>query len=142
MTSDQIKKIQKILSEKKQLLKQGIQSMSKDALTQSQRDSTGESSGYTYHMADVATDNYDRDFAMEMVTSEQRLVWEIEEALQRIRDKSYGICEKCSKKIAYKRLEAVPYARCCLSCQSQEEGPRRALRPQKTQKKKIAKKKK
>jgi len=63
------------------------------------------------HMADAGTDNYDRDFALGMLSSEQDATYEIEEALNRIRDGTYGICELTGRRIPEARLEAVPWTR-------------------------------
>ena len=129
MKGIQQKKFEKILKERKIIIQEGIQSITKDTLSRSQRDSTGELSGYTYHMADVASDNYDREFMLEMMSNEQREIWEIDEALQRLRERNFGICQTCGKKIAQKRLEAIPQTRYCLPCQLTQETPK-AKRPQ------------
>ena len=66
---------------------------------------------FSSHMADAATDNYDRDFALGMVSSEQDSLYEIEQALERIRSRTYGICELTGKPIEPARLEAIPWTR-------------------------------
>ena len=63
------------------------------------------------HMADAGTDEYDRDFALGILSSEQDAVYEIEQALDRIRDGTYGICELTGKRIPEARLEAIPWTR-------------------------------
>ena len=63
------------------------------------------------HMADAGTDEYDRDFALGILSSDQDAVYEIEQALDRIRDGTYGICELTGKKIPAARLEAIPWTR-------------------------------
>jgi DnaK suppressor protein len=63
------------------------------------------------HMADAGTDEYDRDFALGMLSSEQDAVYEIEQALDRIRNGTYGVCELTGKRIPEARLEAVPWTR-------------------------------
>ena len=65
----------------------------------------------TDHMADAGTDSYDRDFALSMISSEQNALFEIEEALNRIKTGRYGICEATAKKIDPQRLEAIPWTR-------------------------------
>jgi RNA polymerase-binding transcription factor DksA len=74
-------------------------------------DAKGESPSFSTHMADAGTDNYDQDFALSMLSSEQDAVYEIEQALERIRDGTYGICQLSGKKIDERRLEAVPWTR-------------------------------
>jgi len=93
----------------------------KDTLNQSQRDASGDLSGYSFHMADVATDNYDREFSLDIASTEQKVLNEIEAALQKIEDGTYGKCEMCDSKISVERLKAVPYARLCVQCKQEEE---------------------
>lgn len=121
MTKQELAKFKTLLLEKKEKLLKEIGHISKDTLAKSQRDATGELSGYTFHMADVATDNYDREFGLGLASNEQKVVWEIDEAIGRINDKTFGSCLSCGKKIAKKRLTAIPYTRFCVNCQEQEE---------------------
>jgi DnaK suppressor protein len=66
---------------------------------------------FSTHMADAGTDTYDRDFALGMLSSEQDAVYEIDAALERIREGTYGICELTGKPIEAARLEAIPWTR-------------------------------
>jgi len=66
------------------------------------------------HMADIGTDNYDRDFTLGLVDSERKLIMEIDRALDRIENGKYGICEGSGKPIPKARLEAIPWARYCV----------------------------
>jgi len=75
------------------------------------RDALEEQPTFSSHMADAATDTYDRDFALGMLSSRQDAVYEIDEAIERIRDGSYGICELTGKPIEERRLEAIPWTR-------------------------------
>jgi RNA polymerase-binding protein DksA len=95
--------------------------LEKDSLNLSQRDASGDLSGYSYHIADMATDNFDREFNLDLASSEQQRLNEIDDALRKIGEGLYGICENCSKPISQKRLIAVPYTRLCIKCQSEEE---------------------
>jgi DnaK suppressor protein len=74
-------------------------------------DADDETPTYSLHMADAATDNYDRDFALSMLSAEQNAIYEIEQALQRIQDGTYGRCEMTGKVISPERLEAIPWTR-------------------------------
>jgi DnaK suppressor protein len=98
-----------------------IREISEDALMKSQKDMSGDISGYTIHMADVATDSYERDFNLGLVSNERKIIFEIDDALKRIEDKKYGVCECCKKNIAIKRLKAIPYAKNCKKCQEKLE---------------------
>lgn len=99
--------------------------LEKDSLNLSQRDASGDLSGYSFHIADMATDNFDREFNLDLASNEQQMLNEIDDALRRVNEGTFGICETCSKVISQKRLLAVPYARFCLKCQSEEEKKRR-----------------
>jgi len=66
-------------------------------------------SGHVLHMADVATDMYDREFALGLASNEREVLQKIEEALKRIEDKTYGICLGTGKPISQARLKALPY---------------------------------
>ncbi|MDP8248233.1 MAG: hypothetical protein P9M00_08865 [Candidatus Tritonobacter lacicola] len=83
----------------------------KTALYHSQKDSSGDLSGYGIHQADSATDAFDIDFSLGLATSSQEILHEIDEALERIDNGTYGFSELSGKFIGKKRLNAVPHAR-------------------------------
>ena len=85
------------------------------------RDSSGDLSGYSFHMADAGTDAMEREKAFLFASVEGRKEAEIREALQRLLDGTFGICETCGQPIARARLEAVPYVRLCVTCKQKEE---------------------
>lgn len=107
----------------------GISFLSGDNLNRSQRDASGDLSGYSLHMADQGTDNYDREFALNLVSSEQDLLYEIDEALRRIDAGTYGICELTGEAIERARLKVIPYARFCVAAQSEVEKGQKRYRP-------------
>ena len=85
------------------------------------KESAEEMPGYSLHMADSGTDNFDRDFALSLLSSDQDAVYEIEEALKRIEKKTYGVCELTGKTIPKARLEAIPWTRFTVESQAQLE---------------------
>ncbi|HEY1489919.1 MAG TPA: TraR/DksA C4-type zinc finger protein [Verrucomicrobiae bacterium] len=85
------------------------------------KESAQEMAGYSLHMADSGTDNFDRDFALSLLSADQDSVYEIEEALKRIEKKTYGICELTGKPIPRARLEAIPWTRFTVEAQAQLE---------------------
>jgi len=85
------------------------------------KQSAEEIPGYSLHMADSGTDNFDRDFALSLLSSDQDAIYEIEEALKRIEKNTYGICELTGKPIPKARLEAIPWARFTVQAQAQLE---------------------
>jgi RNA polymerase-binding transcription factor DksA len=80
-----------------------------------------EASAFGMHQADAGSDAYDRDFALSLLSQEQDALYEIEEALKRVELGTYGTCEMSGKPIAHARLEALPFARYTVECQSQLE---------------------
>ncbi|MDD5610039.1 MAG: TraR/DksA C4-type zinc finger protein [Candidatus Omnitrophica bacterium] len=109
-----------VLKKKSELIEQ-INHISEDTLKKSPKEASGDISSYTYHMADVATDTYDREFSMSLASNDRAIFYEIEDALKKIEDGTYGICEECKDFIAKVRLRAIPYARLCLKCQEKKE---------------------
>ncbi|WP_237394839.1 TraR/DksA C4-type zinc finger protein [Methylacidimicrobium sp. AP8] len=85
----------------------------------------GEASGLGMHQADAGTEAYDKDFALSLLSQEQDALYEVEEALKRIENGTYGICQMCGRPIPLQRLEAVPHARFTVECQRQVELQRR-----------------
>lgn len=86
-----------------------------------QRDSSGDLSSYSFHMADLGTDAMEREKAFLFASQEGRLLYHIDEALRRLYRDEYGLCEYCEKKIDRRRLRAIPHARLCLDCKEREE---------------------
>lgn len=74
------------------------------------------------HMADMGTDNFDQEFTLGLVDSERKLLVEIDSALNRIDDGTYGICQGSGKEIPLARLKAIPWARYCVEYAKQLEG--------------------
>jgi len=116
-----LKTFKELLLKKKADLAKGIEHITNDSLKKSQRDAAGDLSAYSIHMADMATDNYDREFSLGLADNEQKILHRIEGALDKIGDKTFGLCELCNKKISKVRLKAVPYAELCVPCQEKEE---------------------
>jgi DnaK suppressor protein len=85
------------------------------------KESAQEMAGYSLHMADSGTDNFDRDFALSLLSSDQDAIYEIEEALKRIEKNTYGVCELTGKPIPKARLEAIPWTRFTVQAQAQLE---------------------
>lgn len=85
------------------------------------RDALEEEPSFSSHMADAGTDAYDRDFALGMLSSEQDALYEIEQALARVRDGGYGVCELTGKEIEPARLGAIPWTRFTAEAEKQLE---------------------
>ena len=85
------------------------------------KESAEELPGYSLHMADSGTDNFDRDFALSLLSADQDALYEVEEALKRIEKKTYGVCELTGKPIPKARLQAIPWTRFTVEAQGQLE---------------------
>ncbi|MBT3413393.1 MAG: TraR/DksA family transcriptional regulator [Candidatus Jacksonbacteria bacterium] len=95
--------------------------MEDEALGKSRQDASGDLSNVPIHMADVGTDNYDRDLTIGLIQNGEEELKAIDNALERVADKTYGSCEECGTKITKARLSALPYVHNCIECQRLEE---------------------
>ena len=84
-------------------------------------DSSGDLSTHTYHIADVGTDNFDKDMNLGLCGTEQEILQKVDDALDKIKSGTYGRCEVCKEKILQSRLRAFPYSRYCIKCQKKVE---------------------
>lgn len=116
-----MKDFKKIVLKKKEEISDELKHISDDTLRKSQKEASGDISGYTYHMADVATDNYDREFSLGLASNERKSLYELDDALKRIEDGTFGMCDDCKGMISKVRLKAVPSARLCIKCQQKRE---------------------
>ena len=114
----------KLLIKTKEQIAGDIRNLSDDNAG-SVNDRGGDISGHALHMADVATDMYDREFAMGLAANDRELLSNVNDAMMRIEDGTYGICLECKKSIAATRLKALPYTETCLKCQEKLETRRR-----------------
>lgn len=120
MRKADLERFKKLLLAKKQEM---LEAMGMLGETQSStiKESTGDLSSYSYHMADQGTDQMEREMAFAHTSKGRRLVYHIDEALRRIEDGTYGKCQRCGKQIQPNRLKVVPHARLCIQCKSDEE---------------------
>ncbi|MBP7830276.1 MAG: TraR/DksA C4-type zinc finger protein [Kiritimatiellae bacterium] len=125
----ELKKYREVLQKLRDRVVDEISFLAGDNLNRSPRESSGDLSSYSFHMADQGTDNFDREFALNLVSSEQDALYEIDEALQRIETGLYGSCDSCGKPIEKARLKALPFAKMCVHCKSESEKGRSKFRP-------------
>jgi RNA polymerase-binding transcription factor DksA len=127
---EKFKRYYKLLIDLRTHLTEGIERHSEETLKRSAKEDSGDLSSYGQHMADAGTDTFDRDFALSLVSSEQEALSEIDAAIKRVRDGSYGICEITAKPIAKERLLAVPFTRYSAEAQKDIERNRHRSRTQ------------
>ena len=121
MPKKDLNKYRALLVKERDKIGGGINHIAQDALKTSQREASGDLSGYSFHMADVASDNYEVEFSLGRASDEQNTLYTIDEALKRVEDGSYGSCTQCGKQIPKKRLNALPHTELCIACQSKNE---------------------
>ena len=114
LTVEEISKLRTALLEKRKELIGDVNCMESEALRKSRLDAAGDLSSMPIHMADIGTDNFEQEFALGLMDSERKLLSEINQALVRIAEGTYGICEGTGKAIPKARLNAQPWAKYCV----------------------------
>ena len=110
-----------LLLQSRKMLTGDVDHMKDETLSKSRKEASGDLSTMPLHMADIGSENYDQEFTLGLVESEEEELKEIDLALERVENKSFGICETCSKPITRSRLKAKPHARLCIACKREEE---------------------
>lgn len=114
LTATQIEHFKQLLLEKRREILKNVYEIEDEALKKPRLDASGDLSSMPIHMADLGTDNYEQEFVLGLMDGERKLLQEIDDALQRIEDSNYGICEGTGQPIPKARLEAQPWARYCV----------------------------
>lgn len=121
MSEKDLQKYKEKLLNLKEQVSDEIKHLSEDTLMKSQKELSGDMSGYGLHMADVASDNFERDFSLERVSDGRNVIIEINEALRRVDEGTFGKCSMCKGPINKQRLEALPHSRFCKRCKEKHE---------------------
>jgi DnaK suppressor protein len=114
LTDAEIQSFKALLFQKRNQIVGDVNEMEDEALKKPRLDASGDLSSMPIHMADLGTDNYEQEFALGLMNGERKLLREIDDALQRIEQGVYGICEGTGKPIPKVRLRAQPWARYCV----------------------------
>ncbi len=120
MTKTQMKEFKKLLLKMREDIIDEIDHINKESRLNS-KEASGNLSSYTLHMADIASDNFEKELNLELASNEREVLMAIDEALHRIEEGTYGICMDCKKPIAKSRLKVLPYALLCKKCQEKRE---------------------
>jgi RNA polymerase-binding protein DksA len=110
------------LVELKNRLRGDLNGLAAEALRKTGGEASGNLSNTPVHLADLGTDNFEQELSMTLLENNQQLLDEIDSALKRIDDGTFGKCEACGKDIAAGRLQALPYARYCIDCSRRLQG--------------------
>ena len=121
MKKKDLEKYEGLLLTKRAEILEELGLLKKTGMNSTIKEASGELSSYSTHMADQGTDSHEREKSFLLASKSGRLIYHIDEALRRIRDKSYGKCQECGGEISAARLEAVPHARLCIACKEKEE---------------------
>lgn len=111
------------------LIQGNLDALAGDNLKRSPIEASGDISAHSTHMADQGTDNFDRELALNLASSRQESLYDIEDSIRRIDEGTYGACEICGGAIELPRLKALPFAKKCMSCQNAAERGRTKYRP-------------
>ncbi len=120
MTKDQLKKFRGALLVERAKFAGEIRSIVREA-SKDLREASGDLSTHPLHMADISSDTYERELSMSLASAEQEVLYQIDDALTRMDDGTFGICQQCDKPISMSRLKAVPYGPLCIACQRVQE---------------------
>jgi RNA polymerase-binding protein DksA len=121
MNKRERKKFEKALREMREKKSNYIDMLRQLAISRTQRDASGDISAFTSHPADISTESDEREKVASLITRETEILKEIDAALERIDDGSYGKCESCGCDITAPRLQALPFATLCIECQAEAE---------------------
>lgn len=90
----------------------GVEQRSEEVLKRSAKEDAGDLSSYGQHLADAGSESFERDMAYNLISNQKEILAEIEEAIKRIKNGTYGICEVTGQPIPESRLSSIPYTRC------------------------------
>lgn len=121
MKKIEMKVYKELLLKLRARLRGDVTAMADAALNKTRSESSGDLSSMPIHMADVGTDNFEQEFTLALMETEESALGYIESALERIEDGTYGTCLECEGKILKARLNAIPYAPLCIKCASKLE---------------------
>ena len=97
-------------------LRGDVNQMADAALKKNRMDGGGDMSTMPIHMADLGSDNYEQEFTLGLIENEEGTLGAIDQALERIEDGTYGLCDECAVKIPKSRLNVIPYSALCVRC--------------------------
>ncbi len=121
LTAKDIEQFEQMLLEKRAQLRGDVETLHNDALGNNRQEAAGNLSSMPIHMADLGTDNYEQEFTLGLIEGERAVLREIEEALERIRQGTFGVCLGTGQPIGKARLRARPWAKYCYEYTLQQE---------------------
>jgi len=122
LSEEEIARLRDELLRKRAAILANVDEIEGEALRRSRSEASGDLSYAPIHMADVGTDSYNQDLALNLADGERELLQEVDAALQRIEEGTYGFCEATGQPIGRARLEAIPWAKYCVEYARRLEG--------------------
>src|SRR5689334_22818631 len=122
MKKAELKEYKQLLLTIRARLRGDVTAMADAALKKTRSEANGDLSSMPIHMADIGSDNYEQEFTLSLMQTEEGTLDSIEGALEKIEDGVYGQCEECDNPISKMRLQAIPYAALCIKCAQKLEG--------------------
>jgi DnaK suppressor protein len=124
LTPEELNMFREMLIAKRNELLGTVTQLRDDALHKSRQESAGDLSAMPIHMADIGSDNWEQEFTLGLLANENELLREIDEALQRMDQGTYGVCLATNKHIQKRRLRVKPWAKYCIEYARQLESRR------------------
>jgi DnaK suppressor protein len=121
MKAAEMKAFKATLESMRARLRGDVSMMADAALRKTRSEASGDLSSMPIHMADIGSDAYEQEFTLSLMATEEGTLEMVEQALERIRTRQFGVCEECEGVISKKRLEAIPFASLCIRCAEREE---------------------
>ena len=117
---DELRAFERLLQRRRAILMGNVRRLEDEACRKG-ADAAGDLSTMPLHPADMATDTQQQDMSLLFMQNENVRLQDIEEALERIQEDRFGLCEECDQEIALERLRAIPYAPLCMTCKRRQE---------------------
>lgn len=124
MNKRDLESFKRKLEKEKDRIRQTIQDLDQNTISSPMRESSGDLSAYADHMADAGSDTQEMEKMLDLRVRAERMLAQIEDALDRIDEGTYGICIRCEDKISRNRLRAKPFAALCIDCREEIESRR------------------
>ncbi len=124
MNAKKLEHFKELILKKREEVLKNLEYLRSTVLDSTTREATGDHSAYSYHMADQGTDNMEREKAFLFAARDEKYLRQLDQALERIKNGTYGICRVCNQEIAHERLEAVPTTTICFNCKVAESNRR------------------
>ena len=125
MNKKDLKFFEGLIQEKIQKIHKDLDHFGENIMSGTNTELSGDLSAYATHPSDQSSGATEREYAFMLASKEGRFLHHLNEALERIKDGTFGTCRICGKEISRARLEAVPHATMCIQCKSEEERKQR-----------------